>query len=187
MRTVNHIGPETGSRPGEDYTKHHYPRTATQADNSGKLSRILPLPLMHLPPGPLILPPQERRLPLCVLGTESQAKEPRGQLHFPMGLPEVGGSSAQADPRPHCPSRRPGGVRIADGPGVGGGGGGGVFLQAQSMPGLHFLEIRTELPRKLLCILKRMDFRFPWREWQSKRGKMWTVRLSTEYTMLLFL
>lgn len=36
-----------------------------------------------------------------------------------MGLPEVGGSSAQADPRPHCPPRRPGGVRIADGPGGG--------------------------------------------------------------------
>ena len=80
MRTVNHTGPETGSRPGEDYTKHGYPR----ADNSGELLRLLPLPLMPFPPGPLILPPQERRLPLCALGTESQARA-KGAAALPRG------------------------------------------------------------------------------------------------------
>lgn len=67
-------------------------------------------------------------------------------------FPEVGGSSAQADPRPHCPPRQPGGDRRAAGP--------GGFLVAQNVPGLHLGESRIKHDLKLLYSLKRTDSRF---------------------------
>lgn len=46
----------------------------------------------------------------AVCRAQRARQEPMGQMHFPMGLSKEGGSRAQADPRPHCPPRRPRGV-----------------------------------------------------------------------------
>ena len=86
-----------------------------------------PLSLTHVPPAPFILPPQEKMLPFCVLsepfllsaGHREPGKSQRGRCTSLWVSPKEGGSRAQADPRPHCPPRWPGGV-----PGCCGGAGG---------------------------------------------------------------
>ena len=106
-------------------------------------------------------------LPFCVLsepfllsaGHRDPGKSQGGRCTSPWVSPKEGGSRAQADPRPHCPPRRPGGA-----PGCWGGWGECdslvMFLQAQGAPAPHLGKTVIEQCLKRLYSLKRMDFRF---------------------------
>ena len=109
--------------------------------------RNFPLSLTHVPPALFTLPPQEKMLPFCVLsepfllsaGHRDPGKSQGGRCTSPWVSPKEGGSRAQADPRPHCPPRRPGGVpRCCGGWGVSDSL--AMFLQAQGAPALHIGE-----------------------------------------------
>lgn len=174
------IGPRARPRPGWDKATYHDHRAANlwqhqcrqlwEALENSSLS-----PLMHFPPDPFILPSPERSFIFLsswntlysLQGTKRAGQETRGhalprRVFFRrwvvLALRLTQDPTAQQGDQEEFQEQAVLGEldSLVE------------FLQAQGKPGLHFGESRIKHCLKLLCSLKRTDFRF----WRNKQGTL---------------